>query len=81
MNCSRGRIVDEEALVDMLRSGRIGGAAVDVYGTEPLPADHPFRSLPNVLATPHVGYTYHTFYGGRVRNIATWLDAEGVIAT
>jgi len=82
VNCSRGPIVDETALIGVLRDGRIAGAAVDVYGTEPLPADHPFRVLPNILATPHVGYvsenTYRTFYGDTVRNIATWLDAEGV---
>lgn len=81
VNCSRGPIVEEGALIDALRDGRIAGAAVDVYGAEPLPADHPFRQLPNVLATPHVGYvsedTYRTFYGDTVRNIAEWLDAGG----
>ncbi|MDR6642023.1 phosphoglycerate dehydrogenase-like enzyme [Luteibacter sp. 1214] len=77
INSSRGPIVDEAALVDALISGRIAGAAVDVYETEPLPAAHPFRDLPNVLATPHIGYVteemYRTFYGDSVRNIVEWL--------
>lgn len=80
INSSRGPIVDEAALVDALISGRIAGAAVDVYDTEPLPADHPFRDLPNVLATPHIGYVteemYRTFYGDSVRNIVDWLDRQ-----
>lgn len=79
INSSRGPIVDETALVDALIAGRIAGAAVDVFETEPLPADHPFRDLPNVLATPHIGYVteemYRTFYGDTVKNIVAWLDA------
>lgn len=78
INSSRGPIVDEAALVDALINGRIASAAVDVFETEPLPADHPFRDLPNVLATPHIGYVteemYRTFYGDSVRNILAWLD-------
>jgi phosphoglycerate dehydrogenase-like enzyme len=78
INSSRGPVVDEAALVDALINGRIAGAAVDVFETEPLPADHPFRDLPNVLATPHIGYVteemYRTFYGDSVRNILAWLD-------
>jgi phosphoglycerate dehydrogenase-like enzyme len=80
INSSRGPIVDEQALIDALSEGRLAGAAVDVYETEPLPADHPFRTLPNVLATPHVGYVteemYRTFYGDTVGNIVAWLDGR-----
>jgi len=80
VNTSRGPIVDEDALVDALRTGRLAGAAVDVYGTEPLPAAHPFRTLPNVMATPHIGYVteemYRTFYADTVKNLIEWLDAR-----
>jgi phosphoglycerate dehydrogenase-like enzyme len=80
INTSRGPIVDEPALVDVLRGGRIAGAALDVFDIEPLPADHPFRSLDNVLATPHLGFVerglYRTFYGDTVTNIMRWLAQQ-----
>ncbi|MBV9596034.1 MAG: D-2-hydroxyacid dehydrogenase family protein, partial [Chloroflexi bacterium] len=56
VNISRGPIVEESALVEALRSGHLAGAGLDVFDREPLPADHPFRSLDNVVVSPHVGY-------------------------
>ena len=62
INVGRGETIDDAALVDALRAGGIAGAALDVFDREPLPADHPFWSQPNLLLTPHVsGYTPHYF--------------------
>ncbi|MBS2545704.1 D-2-hydroxyacid dehydrogenase family protein [Catenulispora sp. NL8] len=76
VNTSRGPIIDEPALIEALRENRIGKAALDVYDTEPLPADHPLRALPNALLTPHIGYVarelYETFYGDAVEDIAAF---------
>jgi phosphoglycerate dehydrogenase-like enzyme len=80
VNSSRGPLVDEAALIDALRRGAIGGAALDTYDVEPLPANHPYRSLPNVLATPHIGFvtkdTYAVFYRDTVANIVDYLAAS-----
>jgi phosphoglycerate dehydrogenase-like enzyme len=80
INSSRGPIVDQAALIKALQARTIAGAAVDVFDTEPLPADHPFRTLDNFLATPHVGYVteelYRTFYGDAAVSIAAWLEAN-----
>lgn len=57
VNTSRGAVVDEQALVDALRTGPLGAAGLDVFADEPLPNDHPLRSLPNAVLTPHVGWT------------------------
>ena len=80
INTSRGPIVVEADLLQALRDKRIAGAAIDVFDEEPLPPEHPFRSLPNLLATPHIGYVsrglYERFYGDTVDNIARWLDGQ-----
>ena len=81
INTSRGPIVDGPALIEVLRGRRIAGAALDVFDIEPLPADHPFRSQDNVLATPHIGFVarelYRTFYRDTVENITRWLAQQG----
>ncbi len=75
INTSRGPICDEDALAVACADGVIAGAALDAYGTEPLPADHPFRTLPNVLASPHIGYVSHNVYQVFYRHIAEDLTA------
>jgi len=80
INTSRGPIIDEQALIETLRTRSIAGAALDVFDIEPLPADHPFRRLDNVLSTPHLGFVtqtlYRTFYGDASRAIASWLSEQ-----
>ncbi|MFI9489672.1 D-2-hydroxyacid dehydrogenase family protein [Promicromonospora sp. NPDC052451] len=82
VNTSRGPLVDTEALLEALHAGRIGGAGLDVYDTEPLPADHPLRSAPRTVLTPHLGYvtedTYTTFYRQAVEDVAAWAAGSPV---
>ena len=77
INTSRAAIVDQDALIDALAAGRIAGAGLDVFDIEPLPATHPFRTLPNVLATPHLGYVsaknYTAYFGEAIEDIEAWL--------
>ncbi|MET7366986.1 D-2-hydroxyacid dehydrogenase family protein [Streptomyces sp. NPDC005566] len=80
INTSRAAIVDQDALLDVLHKGTIAGAGVDVFDVEPLPAGHPMRTAPRLLATPHLGYVsqanYATYYTHAVEDIRAFLDGE-----
>jgi phosphoglycerate dehydrogenase-like enzyme len=82
VNTARGPIVDEAALIKALQKQRLGGAALDVFEQEPLPAHHPFRTLDNVLATPHVGYVsqqnYHLFFAQMIEDIQAWAAEKPI---
>ncbi|ANI54498.1 D-2-hydroxyacid dehydrogenase family protein [Pseudomonas sp. DR 5-09] len=82
VNTARGPIVDEAALIKALQKQRIGGAALDVFDQEPLPTLHPFRTLDNVLATPHVGYVsrqnYELFFSQMIEDIQGWSAGEPI---
>ncbi len=77
INTSRAAIVDQHAMIAALQQKKIAAAGLDVFEVEPLPADHPLRTLPNVLATPHLGYVtdsnYRTYFCEAVENIHAWL--------
>jgi phosphoglycerate dehydrogenase-like enzyme len=82
INTSRGPIIDETALLNALREGRIAGFGGDTFDVEPLPANHPLRSEPRALLTPHLGYvteeTYRQFYGGMVQVIEAWFAGSPI---
>ena len=80
VNTARGPIVDEAALLEALQARKIAGAAIDVFSVEPLPVDHPFRKLDNIVLTPHLGYvteeSFRNHYRQMVEGIDAWLKAE-----
>jgi phosphoglycerate dehydrogenase-like enzyme len=82
INSSRGPIVDEDALAEVLKHKKIAGAGLDTFGDEPLPLDHPFRHLDNTVITPHIGYvtedTYKIFFAHTVENIKAFLDGTAI---
>jgi len=82
VNTSRGPIVEEAALVAALRQGTLAGAGLDVFDEEPLPLDHPFRHLPNIVITPHLGYVteegYRIFYSHALEDVQAYLRGDPV---
>jgi len=82
VNTSRGPICDTTAIIDALKNGRLAYAGFDVYDQEPLPLNHPLRSAPNVILTPHIGYVtdenYRSSYPQIVENILAYLDGKPV---
>ncbi len=82
INTSRGPIVDTKALITALTERQIGGAALDVYDTEPLPADDGLLGAPNLLLTPHIGYvtreTYQIFYEQTLEAVQAYLDGNPI---
>lgn len=82
INTARAPIIDEDALIEVLREKKIAGAGLDVFPIEPLALDHPFRTLDNVVITPHIGYvteeTYLRFYGESVEDVVAWLDGKPI---
>ena len=82
VNISRGPIVEEKGLVEALRSGHLAGAGLDVFDREPLPEDHPFRSLDNVVVTPHTGYVtehlFRTAWQRMAQDVAAYLAGSPI---
>jgi phosphoglycerate dehydrogenase-like enzyme len=82
INTSRGPIVEEQALIATLQSKSIAGAGLDVFDVEPLPLDHPYRKMDNVVITPHLGYVseqnYRKYFPDIVEDIRAWLDGKPV---
>ncbi|MEE9290806.1 MAG: D-2-hydroxyacid dehydrogenase family protein [Alphaproteobacteria bacterium] len=82
INTSRGPIVDEDALIEAVKGGKIAGAGLDVFDIEPLPADHPYRDTAGIVATPHLGYTsrenYQKYFDQGIENIDAWLNGAPI---
>jgi D-3-phosphoglycerate dehydrogenase len=82
INTARGPIVDEAALLETLQQRKIAGAGIDVFSVEPIPVDHPFRKLDNMVLTPHLGYAtedgFRNHYSQMVEGIGAWLKGEPV---
>jgi phosphoglycerate dehydrogenase-like enzyme len=82
VNTSRGPLIDTDALLAALEAGTIAGAGIDVYDIEPLPVDHPLRSAPRTVLTPHLGYvtedTYATCFGDAVEDVLAYLDGAPI---
>ena len=82
VNTARGPIIDEAALLEVLQQKKIAGAGIDVFSVEPLPVDHPFRKLDNMVITPHLGYSTEEVFRGHyvqmVEGIDAWLKGEPV---
>jgi phosphoglycerate dehydrogenase-like enzyme len=83
INTSRSTLLDTNALVQALQEQTIGGAAVDVFDIEPMPADHPLRTTPNTLLTPHLGFVaqpvFKSFTTGVVECLEAWLNGQAII--
>ena len=75
VNTARGPIVDEDALLDVLKRRKIAGAGIDVFAVEPLPTDHPFRALDNIVLTPHLGYATRESLGIHYGQMVECIDA------
>jgi len=82
VNTSRGPIIDEKAMLEALQKKQIAGAGLDVFDVEPLPLDHPFRKMDNVVVTPHLGYVsqqnYEKYYPDILDDIRGFLDGKPV---
>ncbi len=82
VNTARAMLIDQQAMINALHDGKLGGAALDVYDIEPLPSAHPILKAPNTLLTPHLGYVmeenYRISFTEAAENVAAWLDGKPV---